>query len=88
MSKTPYEIRLELLAMAQSIVSENMYSERARLEQDWQFQRELVLESIKCGTQWAQSSPFPELPKINSDDIIDLAAKLNDFVSRNDSKSE
>lgn len=81
MSKTPYEIRLELLSMAQNILSENMYAERNRLENDWQLQREIAIEGIRSGNKWTQSIPFPTLPTISSDEIIALATKLNEFVS-------
>lgn len=81
MSKTPYEIRLELLSMAQNILSENMYAERNRLENDWQFLREIAIEGIRSGNQFAQAVPYPTLPTISSDEIIALATKLNEFVS-------
>lgn len=80
MSKTPYEIRLELLSMAQSIVTENMYAERMRLENDWQTLREMAIAGANSG-QWAQVTPFPNMPTISSDEIIALASKLNEFVS-------
>lgn len=88
MSKTPYEIRLELLSMAQSILTENMYAERNRLESDWQLLREMAIEGIRSGNQWTQAVPFPTLPTISTEDIINLASKLNEFVSKNDQKSE
>ena len=34
MSKTPYELRYDLLAMAQTIITENLMNERIRLEND------------------------------------------------------
>lgn len=80
MSKTPYEIRLELLSMAQAIISENMFAERNRLENDWQFTREIAIESVRQGNMVKQS-PFPTMPTISSDEIIALASKLNEFVS-------
>lgn len=81
MSKTPYEIRLELLSMAQSILSEKMYAERMRLENDWQTLREISLENFRQGNPVSQFSPFPTMPTISSDEIIALASKLNEFVS-------
>jgi len=76
MSKTPYEIRLELLSMAQSILTENMFAERNRLENDWQTIREMAIRG-----NMASVPQFPQLPTISSDDIISLATKLNEFVS-------
>lgn len=81
MSKTPYEIRLELLSMAQSILTEKMYAERMRLENDWQMLREMAVEGVRQGNQWAQVPAFPDMPTISSDEIIALASKLNEFVS-------
>ena len=81
MSKTPYEIRLELLSMAQSILSEKMYAERMRLENDWQTLREISLENFRQGNPVSHVSPFPIMPTISSDEIIALASKLNEFVS-------
>lgn len=81
MSKTPYEIRLELLSMAQSILTEKMYAERMRLENDWQMLREMAVEGVRQGNQLAQVPAFPDMPTISSDEIIALASKLNEFVS-------
>jgi hypothetical protein len=80
MSKTPFEIRLELLSMAQSILTENMYAERNRLENDWQTIRELNIIEAQRGNRVAVIS-YPTLPTISSDEIISLATKLNEFVS-------
>ena len=80
MSKTPFEIRLELLSMAQSILTENMYAERNRLENDWQTIRELAILEAPKGNK-AIIIPYPTLPTISSDEIISLATKLNEFVS-------
>jgi hypothetical protein len=81
MSKTPYEIRLELLSMAQSILTENMFAERNRLENDWQTQRELAMIEAQRGVGHRKIPDFPSLPIISSDEVIALASKLNEFVS-------
>lgn len=81
MSKTPYEIRLELLSMAQSILTENMFAERNRLENDWQTQRELAMIEAQRGVTNRRIPSFPSLPIISSDEVIALATKLNEFVS-------
>ena len=83
MSKTPFEIRLDLLGMAQSIVNENLYSERARLEQDWHAAKEMATIVAQKGGIVPGLTPFPTLPTINEDEIVRLAKKLNDFVSNN-----
>lgn len=73
MSKNPYEIRLELLSMAQSILMEQLMNERIRLENDWNAKKEK-----------GSDVPFPYIPSVNSDEIIAVAEKLNKFVSKND----
>lgn len=75
MSKTPFEIRLELLTLAKDILSEKVYSERNRLEQDWFAKREVCVENRE------PVPPFPKTTPINESEIVELAAKLNDFVS-------
>lgn len=65
-----YEIRLELLKLAQSIESDRVWTERNRLEQDWNAVREK-------GTV----SPYPRLPEVTYKDVIRVAKELNDFVS-------
>ena len=49
MSKTPYELRYELLLMAQNIITENLMNERIRLENDWNVKRDLVMEAAARG---------------------------------------
>ena len=80
MSKTPYELRYDLLAMAQSIITENLINERIRLENDWNTLRDVAISAAERGAQYSVPQ-FPEIPKINTDDVIALAKKLNDFVS-------
>lgn len=84
MSKNPYEIRLELLAMAQSIITEQAMNDRIRLENDWSLAREKASIQLSSGDTKIDLPPFPEVPKISEDAIIKLAEKLNGFVSKND----
>lgn len=67
-----YEIRLELLKLAQSIEAERVWGERQRLEQDWQ-------ASVSASP--ADHSPFPTLPTVTHNDIVRVAEELNKFVS-------
>lgn len=70
MSKTPYEIRLELLKLAKDIVYEPIYSKRSALEQEWHSQREQN-----------PSASFPTLPDFPSaTDVIVKAEELKKFV--------
>ena len=82
MTKTPYEIRLDLLAMAQSIISENNFLERNRLEQNWQHNRELDIIAAQKGAGSATPlASFPEFKKTSETEIIAMAQKLNEFIS-------
>jgi hypothetical protein len=69
----PFEIRLELLKLAQQIENERAMSERIRLENDWQMIRE---NDTKI--------PFPTVPVVSVEDVIKAAETLNAFVSKKD----
>lgn len=87
MSKTPFEIRLDLLAMAQSILETNLYAERNRLENDWNTQRELaIIDAQKNDVRTLPAPVYPTLPTISIDEMISLAGRLNDFVSNQNNK--
>ena len=75
MSKTPYEIRYDLLNMAKDILSDKMWGERNRLDHDWQTKREIA---FKEGTP---VPPVPEVPNIDVDEMLKVASVLNKFVS-------
>jgi hypothetical protein len=81
MSKTPYEIRFDLLAMAQSIITENLMNERIRLENDWNLEREKASIALSQNKE-VELPPFPNVPIIDPNQIIELAKKLNEFVSK------
>ena len=80
MTKTPYELRYDLLAMAQNIITENLMNERIRLENDWNVKRDLVVEAASRGVQ-STVPPFPEIPLLKANSVIELAKILNNFVS-------
>ena len=63
----PFEIRLELLKLAQNIELEKIMAERIRLENNWN----LVSEK----------TPFPKVPTLSAEDVIKTAEALNAFVS-------
>ena len=76
MSKTPYEIRLELLRLAKDSLFESIYAKRDAMMQKYQAQRE---------TQISGSSVprFPTLPGFPStEDVVKEAEKLNSFISK------
>lgn len=83
MSKTPYELRYDLLLMAQNILNEEMNSERMRLENDWGLEREKASIALSMSKE-VTLPPFPKMPALDPQEIITLAETLNKFVSKND----
>lgn len=77
MTKTPYELRYDLLAMAQSILSEQNMNERIRIENDWNMECDIIR------TKGGHFPKFPKVPQYDADQVIAMAEKLNEFVSRN-----
>ena len=72
MSKTPYEIRLDLLKLANEILLQPVFHRRSALEMEW---------SAKRDTNPAE--PFPNMPDFpTSAQVIDEAERLNRFVSQ------
>ncbi len=67
---SPFTIRLELLKLAQSIESDRIWSERNRLEMDWNAARENNA-----------TLPYPNQPVVTYQDVIRVATELNKFVS-------
>ena len=80
MTKTPYELRYNLLEMAQSIINENLMNGRIRLENDWNGLRELAIAAAERGVQ-STVPAFPEIPKMDPNAVIEMAKLLNNFVS-------
>jgi hypothetical protein len=80
-SKTPFEIRTELLHQAQTILFEQNMAERLRLENDWNTQREVAF-TLRENGQATIPPEFPKLPVVTTEEIIEEARKLNDFVSK------
>lgn len=79
-SKTPFEIRTDLLSQAQSILTEKRYATFVALENDWNMKREEW--SLKAARgEFDTIPPFPTLPSVTTEDIIAEARKLNEFVS-------
>ena len=73
---TPFEIRLELLKMAQGLLLEEYHSNRDRLTNEWH----VKVESAKLNGQAIPDHPaFPTYPTEN--EIIAKAQALNGFVS-------
>ena len=81
MSKTPYEVRLELLAMAKDILMEQVMTDRIRIENDWNLEREKASIALSQGKEDVVLPPFPNLPMFSSENVINMAKRLNEFVS-------
>ncbi len=72
MSKTPFEIRLQLLEMSKDL-----------LLQDYYTKKELSMEEWRAKLESNRSSPLPTIGNMPSEDeIIEKAKKLNAFVSQ------
>ena len=72
----PFEIRLKLLELAQSILSDEMWAERNRLENDWNVRKELSFKN-----DGKDMPACPAMPFVHVDQIIAQAKKLNEFIS-------
>ena len=72
MSKTPYEIRLELLKLANEVLTTPVFQKREALIQEFHSK----FDSDK-------NAAFPSLPDFpTTDTVIAEAEKLNKFVSQ------
>lgn len=74
---TPFEIRLELLKMAQSMLEQDYFGKRESISNDWQ----VKVDSARHAGQLPPDHPgFPSYP--TEADIIAKAHTLNGFVSQ------
>ena len=70
MSKSPYEIRLELLKLANEVLLNPVFNKRSSLEMEWSAKRESN-----------PSEPFPAMPDFpTTENIIAEAERLKAFV--------
>jgi len=76
-NKNPYEIRLDLLYLAQRILTEQNMNKRIQIENDWNMQCEAVRDK---GGQYPK---FPEVPQYGVEEVVSMADTLNSFVSKN-----
>jgi hypothetical protein len=73
---TPFEIRLDLLKMAQGMLSDDYYGKREQISNDWSMQ----CETAKIKGETPPSHPgFPSFP--SELEVISKAQSLNGFVS-------
>ena len=77
MTMTPYEIRLELLKMAQTMLESEYFSNRDRLTNEWH----MKVDAAKHRGETPPDHPiYPSYP--SETDIIAKAQTLNGFVSQ------
>ena len=82
MSKTPYEIRLELLKLAKDSLYEPVFQKRQNLYEEFISKRE-VFVGMTGPTPEQLALQFPIMPAFPSTDmIIEEAEKFNQFVSK------
>jgi hypothetical protein len=75
MSKSPYEIRLELLKLSNEILSTPIFQKREALMTEYH---------SKLTEQNKDKAVFPTLPDFPSvNDVVSKAEELNKFVSQN-----
>lgn len=76
MSKTPFEIRLELLKMAKEMLETDYHSQRDRLSSEWGMKAGMAQEKRE------ELPPYPIIPPFpTASDVIEKAKVLNMFVS-------
>ena len=74
-----YEIRLELLKMAKDLLMEDWHSKRQVIENVY-FQKREIAMSHEYSKHVVE---YPDLPPVpSSNEITEIAGKLNEFVSR------
>jgi len=74
MSKTPYEIRLELLTLAREILQTPVHEKRSRLSDEYH---------SKLTDANRETLPFPAMPDFpSSTDIVSKAEELKKFVDQ------
>lgn len=74
---TPFEIRLELLKMAQTMLEQDYYGKREQISNDWQVK---VENARHAGSVPPEHPGFPAYP--TEAEVIAKAATLNGFVSQ------
>lgn len=76
MSKTPFEIRLELLRMAKEMLEADYFSTKDKLQNEWQIK---VVRANETNEPLPLHPVFPMFPATS--EVIEKAKALNTFVS-------
>ena len=78
----PFEIRLELLKLAQTMETERLLTERSRLENDWH-------ASVDMARRDGKALPaFPKVDTVSVEEVVTIAERLNSFISNNPETSK
>jgi hypothetical protein len=81
MSKTPYEIRLEVLKMAQDTEMQNFFANREALINNWQIQ----VETARLKNEMPPA--MPEMPQFPTQEaVVSKAQFLGEFINNSDKK--
>lgn len=81
MSKTPYEIRLEVLALAKDIAVEHYYTNREKLINRWD------REAENARSVGAPIPPMPEIPEFPTEEaIVEKAQFLSEYINGSGAK--
>jgi hypothetical protein len=81
MTKTPYEIRLELLKLSKDILSEKFYNKREAVERQYQSDLDNWQKNYAIG-KIEDKVEYPNLQyNITHKNVVELATQLNEFVS-------
>ena len=75
MSKTPFEIRLEILDMAKGIVMEDYYAKQNWIREKWEFESSTARD---IGSPLPIRPENPEFP--SSEQILEKAKELKAFI--------
>lgn len=81
-NKTPYEIRLEVLKMAQDIETQHYYANRETLMNNWQVQVETARNKDLAPPEMPTMPEFP-----TEESIVKKAQFLSEYINNN-GKSE
>lgn len=77
MSLTPYEIRLELLKMAKSMLEQDYHNKCDKIRNEWNTEVGFAMDGKK---DIPVHPAFPSFP--SEQEIVDKAKLLNSFVSQ------
>ena len=73
MSKTPYELRLELLEIAKGMLESEWYAKKERAMEQFFHERDHLKNNVAAVPEL---SAFP-----NSKEVLELASTFNNFIS-------